>query len=98
LIRLAHFGPAATAEVAEAVAWYDTRARGLGDRLMAGIDAAVARIAAHPLRFPTALKDVRRAPVRRFPYGLLYRFDDAYVFVIACFHASRDPAVWHDRI
>jgi plasmid stabilization system protein ParE len=97
LNRLVRFGPAARAELTEAVAWYDKQAPALGGRLTAEIDACVARIAANPLRFPIAMNDVRRAPVRHFPYSLFFRFDDAHVFVIACFHARRDPAAWQAR-
>ena len=44
------------------------------------------------------LADVRRARLRTFPYGLFFRVVDDGVFVIACFHSSRDPRVWRRRV
>jgi hypothetical protein len=36
--------------------------------------------------------------VRGFPYGLFFRFEPDVVIVLACFHASRDPQQWQQRI
>ena len=35
--------------------------------------------------------DIRRAPVRRFPYGVFYEVELDRVIVLAFFHAKRDP-------
>ena len=56
-------------------------------------DRQVARIAEIPMQFPILMSDVRRVWLHR----LFYRITDAEVFVIACFHASRDPLVWQSR-
>lgn len=42
--------------------------------------------------------DIRRARLKRFPYGLFFRLVDDDIFVIACFHANRDPKVWRERV
>lgn len=34
----------------------------------------------------------------RFPYGLFYKIEGDTIAVFACFHASRDPKVWQNRI
>ena len=41
--------------------------------------------------------DIRRALLRRFPYALFFRIVDDAVFVMACFHSSRDPRIWQHR-
>jgi toxin ParE1/3/4 len=61
------------------------------------VDALVLRIAANPQQFPPVLRDVRRARLRHFPYGLFFRVDDGTIYVVACFHGSRDPRQWQDR-
>lgn len=71
--------------------WCERKAQGLGARFLAEVDFQVKRIAANPLLFPEILADVRRARLRRFPYGLFFRVLDESVFVIACFHSGRDP-------
>jgi plasmid stabilization system protein ParE len=92
------FMPAARLEVIEAQDWYEKERAGLGAEFRAEIDYQVARIAANPLHFPRMLADVHRAKLRRFPYGLFFRPSDETIFVIACFHSSRNPAVWQSRV
>jgi toxin ParE1/3/4 len=58
----------------------------------------VDRIATHPRRFPEITAGVRRARLRRFPYGLFFRQLEDAIHVIACFHVSRDPLVWQSRM
>lgn len=89
--------PAARLEFIEASDWYEARARGLGSAFERETDRQVARIAENPMQFPIIMADVRRVRLRRFPYSLFYRISDEAVFVIACFHASRDPRVWQSR-
>jgi plasmid stabilization system protein ParE len=91
------FLPAARLEVSEARNWYENEAAGLGAQFMAQLDEQVQRIARDPLRYPIMLGDVRRLRLRRFPYGVFYRVVDETVFVIACFHSSRDPHIWQGR-
>ena len=92
------FLPAAQAELIEAQDWYERQAPGLGRQFREEIDVQVARIAAHPLRFPEMASGVHRARLRRFPYGLFFRVLDDALYVVACFHASRDPLIWRNRL
>jgi plasmid stabilization system protein ParE len=82
----------------DAAAWYATRSPALVERFIAEADAAVARISDNAMQFPVVLRDVRRARLGRFPYGLFFRVDGDTVHVIACFHASRNPRSWHQRL
>lgn len=54
------FHQLAAAEMAEAVAYYDTKSEGLGDRLLAEVRAAVAYIAEFPESSPVIDSAVRR--------------------------------------
>jgi len=90
--------PAARLDMIDAQDWYERKAQGLGARFLAEVDFQVQRIAANPLHFPKMWADVRRARLRRFPYGLFFRSLAEGVFVIACFHSSRDPLIWQSRI
>jgi plasmid stabilization system protein ParE len=77
------FSPAARAEAREAYDWYEVRAVGLGSRFVAELDAIVEQISANPMLFPVVFKDLRRARLRRFPYGLFFRPVDDVIYVIA---------------
>lgn len=75
------------------MSWYDGQQGGLGDRFLASVDDAIARIERNPLHFPAVVLDVRRALVPRFPYGLFFRVDGDGSVVIACLHHRRAPAM-----
>ena len=91
------FLPAAGAELIAAQDWYERASPGLGARFRAEVDAQVELIGANALQFPIPFRDIRRARLRRFPYGLFFRVLPDAIYVIACFHASRDPTTWRRR-
>ena len=91
------FLPAARLELIEAQDWYERQAAGLGPHFGAEVDYQVSRIADNPLQFPEMLPGVRRARLRRLPYGLFFRASPDAIHVIACFHSSRDPVIWRSR-
>ena len=91
------FTPAASAELVDAQDWYETEAGGLGRRFRQAVDASAGRMSASPEQFPVVFKNVRRARLRTFPYSLFFVVDDDTLFVIACFHASRNPSRWQER-
>jgi len=91
------FGPAARAEVLEAADWYKAHAPVAAEWFVAEIETVVARIAGNPLQFPVVFKDLRRARLRRFPYSLFFRVEEAGIHVLACFHSNREPRRWQGR-
>ena len=88
----------ARAEFDEAFDYDEGRRAGSGVKFVGRIQEVFDRIGMNPDMHPTVFADVRRAVVRRFPYSVDYRSDDARIEVIAVFHASRDPSVWKGRI
>lgn len=92
------FLPTARMEAIEARDWYQERSSGLGEAFFQEMDRQVERIAENPAGFPVLFADVRRTRLRRFPYSLFYRIVGEECFVIACFHASRDPKQWQRRV
>lgn len=89
--------PAAEEDLSEAYAWYENAQRGLGERFLEAIMEQIQTIADWPQSAPVVHRDVRRALVRRFPYGVFYVIDGDDLVVIGCFHARRDPSVWKRR-
>ncbi|MGQ0847085.1 MAG: type II toxin-antitoxin system RelE/ParE family toxin [Sporichthyaceae bacterium] len=41
---------------------------------------------------------VRSAPVRRFPYRIVYLVHDDAIRVLAVAHTRREPRYWRDRV
>jgi len=74
-----------------------TGAGGWGVDLMLAVEATLAEIRRRPGSFPAVHNDVRRALLKRFPYGVFFLVGDAAISVIAIFHAKRDPRIWQQR-
>lgn len=93
----------AEADIAEAYGWYEARSSGLGDEFLAAVDEALADVRETPQRFPRVHEEsdfaIRRARLRRFPYGLYFIWDEsrAITSVIACMHARRHQRRWLRR-
>jgi len=88
----------AEAEFKEAQAWYEERTPGLGQAFVTNVQAAIQRIRRAPVQFPAVDGEVRRALIRRFPYGVFYLNEEDRIVVIAVYHSSRDPKEWRSRV
>jgi plasmid stabilization system protein ParE len=93
---------AASAEMAEAAAWYESRVDRLGERFLREAEAAFARVDEKPLtgspwkhgRLPDG---VRRMFLRSFPYSVIYILEPSVV-IVAVAHARRRPGYWVKRL
>jgi plasmid stabilization system protein ParE len=81
---------AAAVDIRDAAAWYELKRTGWGDRFDEEVVSALSRIEDKPELFGRVYKDVRRAPVNRFPYGIFYRLIDDAAIVIAVMHGRRN--------
>ena len=66
--------------------------------MLARVREALARIRENPDLYPKLHNEIRRGPVRRFPYGVFYRKRENRIEVIAVLHDRRDPTVWRNRV
>ena len=96
--------PKAFEEALQAALWYDEQRAGLGDEFYDEVLKSLESVGRTPLRHPIyeaiqADPPFRRARVKRFPYYVIYRFNqvDAEPFVIAICHASQRPGYWGGR-
>ena len=92
------FHEAADAELTEAIQYYDARALGLGDRLLAEVKAATRQIEQYPEIAQVIDLGVRAKVLTSFPYSLMYVVDPSEIFIVALGHDSRRPAYWADRL
>jgi plasmid stabilization system protein ParE len=90
--------PAAEADIAEAVEWYEDQTAGVGGRLLAEVNRLNKRIAANPYRFPVIYRHARKASLGRFPYVLIFRLFGEEARLLSFFHTSRDPRRWQARV
>jgi toxin ParE1/3/4 len=89
-------------ELYAAVAWYEEKRSGLGREFFAEIQRTLELIERHPSlatpvpRVPVE-RGVRRLPLRRFPYAIVYREREFEIQIVAFAHHSRKPGYWFIR-
>lgn len=88
----------AEGELREAVAYYEKKATGLGLDLESEIESAVQTIAEHPGRWPLRQDGTRRYLAHRFPYIVIYAYEQDHVWLLAVAHSKQRPSYWHNRI
>lgn len=87
----------AESDVAEAVAYYERAATGLGLEFLDELEHTLHRILLHPEAWMRVSEEHRRCRLRRFPYGVIYAMEGDTVMVVAVFHFHRHPDSWRDR-
>lgn len=85
-------------ELLETVAYYNGRVPGLGAEFLAEVERATTLAGEHPKLGAFFNKDVRRLPIRRFPYSLIYQAVADEVLILAVSHQSRRPGYWRSRV
>jgi toxin ParE1/3/4 len=89
--------PAAAADIDSAYEWYEREREGLGEEFLQEVRATLKLVLSMPEGYPVVERRTRRALIHRFPYGLFYRIVDDTIVFVACFHTSRDSALWKRR-
>lgn len=92
------FHEAADAELTEAIQYYDAKALGLGDRLLAEVKTAARQVEQYPEIAQVIDLGVRAKVLTSFPYSLVYVVDPSEIFIVAVGHHSRRPAYWAGRL
>lgn len=70
------FRPIAAGDIEAVYGRYELARPGLGDEFLVEAGRTVDAVVAFPEAYPVVHRDVRRALIRSFPYGLLYRILD----------------------
>ena len=91
------FSPDSETEVRDAYVWYENRRPGLGSDFLLCVEEVLDKIGRSPEQYPIVHRGVRRALIRRFPYGIFYVLEERTITVLAVFHGSRDPKDWQTR-
>lgn len=84
-------------DLSDAATWYELQQIGLGHQFLGNVSSLLHSIPEHPLQYPTIHKNIRRALLPQFPFGIYYSIEESYIIVYAVMHASRHPIRWQDR-
>ena len=64
--------PEAEFDLDEAHAWYSAQRPALGGQFLRAVDRCLTAIRRHPEAYPLVDRKMRRALLRRFPYGVFF--------------------------
>ncbi|OGT34719.1 MAG: plasmid stabilization protein [Gammaproteobacteria bacterium RBG_16_51_14] len=95
--RMVRLREEADQDLAVAATWYEQQCSGLGQEFLDKGLSTFQLIAEQPLMYPMVHRNIRRALMSRFPFGIYFRIERSYIVVLAVMHASRDPIHWQSR-
>ena len=88
---------AAEADIREAEGWYNEQRPGLGAEFRAEVLSILYRLEETPFIYAEAYRDVRRAPVHRFPFLVWYRIRGESTQVLGCSHSRQHQRALYQR-
>ena len=94
---IARFHRAAEHELAAAMEVGEERGRGLGRDLLDEVERVVALLCEFPEIGERLDESRRRFPLRRFPFGIIYRVEGDTLRILAVAHRRQRPGYWRQR-
>ena len=88
----------AQAELAEAVAYYNSQKPELGSQFAEEIRRTIERILQYPKAWTPLSKRTRRCRTNKFPYGVIYQVRGDVLLIVAVMHLHREPQTWKSRL
>jgi hypothetical protein len=89
--------PEAELDALEAASWYEGERADLGTEFLDELRTTFSRIEEGPQRFPIVFREVRRAILHRFPFGVFFIIESDSAIVLAITHLRRHPSAWQKR-
>lgn len=89
--------PEAELDIKGAYTWYEERSPGLGAQFIDEIGESLVLVAREPEMYQKVHRSLRRALIRRFPYGIFYTIEITRIVVLAVMHTARHPSKWKQR-
>jgi len=91
------FRSEAEKDIEDAVIWHEKQRPGLGKALLNEVSIALNNIAEQPLMYPIVHRNIHRALIHKFPFGIFYKIDKNLIIIFAIMHVSRNPRRWKKR-
>jgi plasmid stabilization system protein ParE len=77
--------------------YYEGCAEGLGEKFLDAWETAVKYAEFNPNGFQEKYKSFRQAPIKNFPYVIMFEIDKTSVIVYSILHTSRDIKVRYKK-
>ena len=92
------FHPEAEEEFIAAVRQYADIDPALGADFEAKVEEGVLLAMMFPSMWREISSGLRRVLIRRFPYGIIYAYDEDIFYILAVMHLHARPGYWKDRM
>lgn len=84
-------------DIDSAFNWYEKQHTGLGREFALELSSSMDRIIETPRLYTELYRGIRRALIKRFPYGIYYFLNEKDIIVFAILHLGMNPTKWKDR-
>jgi plasmid stabilization system protein ParE len=81
----------ANEELDAAVAWYESKRKGLGFEFLESVEEALKRLMMFPELCAVCYDNFRRCVIKRFPYAIFYTLENQDIVIHAVFNSRRNP-------
>lgn len=71
--------------------WYESKQKGLGTRFVLVVEDQIRFIAKNPEVFGLKKQNFREAPLKEFPYLIIYTIENGQITVFAVFNTHQNP-------
>ncbi|NTU50395.1 MAG: type II toxin-antitoxin system RelE/ParE family toxin [Desulfobulbaceae bacterium] len=88
----------ASKEFDDAIEWYEMQSKGLGIRFKRIVINQIRKIRQNPGWFLVETDAIYKAYIPKFPYKVLYTFDNERIIIWAIAHMHRKPWYWQLRV
>ncbi|MBC8180449.1 type II toxin-antitoxin system RelE/ParE family toxin [candidate division KSB1 bacterium] len=85
-------------DLTSASQWYENQRKGLGHDFLLCVDAKINTIIDNPRMYQNIYKNVKRALIRKFPYGIFYLIDRNSIVILAILHCRRSTLILEKRL
>jgi plasmid stabilization system protein ParE len=89
---------AAEDELLAEIGYLELRVPGLGRRFHAEVRRSEDRLAKFPQSAPEVAPGIRKYPLRKFPFSILYSIEKDGLLILAVAHQRRRPRYWVGRV
>lgn len=89
--------PEAEIDILEASLWYREQRADLAEDFLEAIEEKIKILLDNPQLFAIRYKEIRQAPLTRFPFAVHYSIEETTIFVLAVLHTRRNPVTWQKR-
>lgn len=94
-----NFVPEAHLDIENAISWYNEKKPGLGNEFEKEIQSSLKTLSDNPKIFNIKYgMEVRRAPIKRFPFIIIYIIDNHDVIILSIFNTNMNPERWKRKI